>query len=275
MTEGALPAFADLRLLATGRTAEVFELDDHRVLKLLRPGFPDRAADDEAEIARRVAAVYEAAPRCDGAVRFGGRAGVMYERIEGPTMDAEARAHPWWVLALGRKLGRLHGRMHAADGTGFRDQRAALHEAIDRATVFLTPTQAAAARARIEELAPGTRLCHGDLHPGNVILGSKPTVIDWENVRSGNPAADVARSIFLIRDAASLDELPAAIAAVAAIVRRAFLRGYLAGYRAVRPLDAREVEEWRLPILAARLAEGIVEEQPMVSREIDAALRTS
>lgn len=262
----------DLRLLATGRTAEVFELDDGRVLKLLRPGFPDAAADNEAAIAHRVRAVYASAPRCDGVVRVDGRVGVVYERIDGPTMDAAARARPWRVVRLGRELGRLHAEMHRSDGSGFRDQRTALHEAIDRAAGGLSPAQAVAAHARTDELTAGTRLCHADLHPGNVILGRTPTVIDWENVRSGSPAADVARSIFLIRDAAMLERLPGPIAAIAGTVRGVFLRSYLAGYRSVQRLDPAEIDAWRLPILAARLAEGIVEERTILLDEIERAV---
>jgi len=274
VTEGATPALAELRRLATGRTAEVFELDDHRVLKLLRPGFPDRAADDEAGIAQRVSAVYPSAPRCDGAVRVDGRSGVVYERIDGPTMDDRARTHPWEIVALGRRLGRLHARMHEADGSGFPDQRPALHDAIERAAADLTPQQTAAAHARVDSLPTASRLCHGDLHPGNVILGAKPIVIDWENVRSGSPAADVARSIYLIRDAA-MAGLPAPIAMAVGALRAVVARAYLGGYRSVGGLDMAEVDAWRLPILASRMAEGIAEERMTLTAEIERSLRAT
>jgi Ser/Thr protein kinase RdoA (MazF antagonist) len=268
-----IPDLADLRLLATGRTAEVYALDRRRVLKVLRPGFPDRMAEVEAEVARRVLSVYDAAPGCDGFVRAGGRAAIVYERIDGPTMDGRLRTHPWQIGRLGRRLGELHAGMHERQGTGFREQRPALHDAIERAEQVLPRDLAAAAHRRVDELPTGSRLCHGDLHPGNVLLGPRLVVIDWENVRAGNPAADVARSVFLLGDSAMPDSLPGPMATLAGAIRRAVTRAYLAGYRSVRPLDSAELTAWRLPILAARLAEGIAEERLPLTAAVEGLVR--
>lgn len=195
----------------------------------------------------------------------------MYERIDGPTMDDRARTHPWEIVALGRRLGALHARMHEADGSGFPDQRPALHDAIERAAAELTPEQAAAGHTRIDSLPTASRLCHGDLHPGNVMLGEKPIVIDWENVRSGSPAADVARSIYLIRDAA-MAGLPAPVAMIVGALRAVVARAYLAGYSSVGALDMAAVDAWRLAILATRLAEGIAAERAALTAEIERSL---
>jgi aminoglycoside phosphotransferase (APT) family kinase protein len=99
-------------------------------------------------------------------------------------------------------------------------------------------------------------------------------VIDWENVGSGSPAADVARSIYLIRDAA-MAGVPAPLAIAIGAIRAIVARAYLAGYRSVQALDTAEIDAWRLPILATRLAEGIDEERAMLTREIDASLGKS
>ena len=49
------------------------------------------------------------------------------------------------------------------------------------------------------ELVPAsasTRLCHGDLHPGNVIMaGEGPVIIDWFDAARGDPIADIARIV--------------------------------------------------------------------------------
>jgi aminoglycoside phosphotransferase (APT) family kinase protein len=57
------------------------------------------------------------------------------------------------------------------------------------------------------------RLCHGDLHPSNVILGSDgPMIVDWFDASRGDPIADVARSsVTLLGDGANPPEhLPGA-----------------------------------------------------------------
>ncbi|TMA37195.1 MAG: aminoglycoside phosphotransferase family protein, partial [Deltaproteobacteria bacterium] len=43
----------------------------------------------------------------------------------------------------------------------------------------------------LETLPDGDQLCHGDMHPGNIMLSRRgPMVIDWTNARRGHPAAD-------------------------------------------------------------------------------------
>lgn len=246
--------------VAVGRTAEVFAFGDGRVLKLLLSGFPASIAEHEAEISRIVAKVYPGAPRLFDTTTIDGRLGLVYERIDGPTMDAFVRGHIWLARRLGRTLGELHAAMHAADGMGLGDQSEAIRAAIDEAGPELPPGAREAALRRLERLPRGTSVCHGDLHPANVILGpQRAVIIDWGNTRRGSPAADVARSVYLMRETPMHE--PRILRPVVAALRGSFVAAYLARYRELRPLDQAEVRAWRLPVLAARMAEGIDEER--------------
>jgi len=85
---------------------------------------------------------------------------------------------------------------------------------------------------RLRELrpAPGDEVvCHGDLHPFNVLVdGERVTVIDWTAARIAEPAYDLAFTWLLLADP-PLD-LPGAlrppIHVAAAIAARGFLRRY-------------------------------------------------
>jgi Ser/Thr protein kinase RdoA (MazF antagonist) len=156
------------------------------------------------------------------------------------------------------------------------DQRDALRAAIDGAASDLPTRTRDAALRRVEQLPGGASLCHGDLHPGNVILGNGRTVvIDWGNACRGNPVADVARSMYLMRDTPMRE--PGFLTPFVKALRGWFVTAYLAGYREIRPLDAAELLAWRLPILVARLAEGINEERDRlrsaIVRELAGAVR--
>ena len=49
--------------------------------------------------------------------------------------------------------------------------------------------------ALIERLQPGDELCHGDLHPGNVIMTAEgPRLLDWTGAIRGPAALDLAFS---------------------------------------------------------------------------------
>ena len=57
--------------------------------------------------------------------------------------------------------------------------------------------------ALIERLQPGDGLCHGDLHPGNVIMTAEgPRVVDWTGAVRAPAALDLACCHVLLAEVA-------------------------------------------------------------------------
>jgi aminoglycoside phosphotransferase (APT) family kinase protein len=266
--------------LGIGRTAEVFAVGDEQVAKVLRPGFPDGLGAAEAAAAALVGAAVAAAPRFYGHTRVAGRYALIYERVSGQSMLDRLSSRPWLVGRLARQFAALHVAMHASDGAGLPDHTGYYRAMIERAGSHLDLKARAAVLQRLAALPDGTAICHGDMHPGNVLMTTTgPVVIDWLTAGSGPPAADVARTLFLLRGAAIPTEIPAIQRVLIAQVRRWFAAGYLREYRRLGPLDEREVERWRLPILAARLGEEIEAERApllaLIERELAASGQAS
>jgi aminoglycoside phosphotransferase (APT) family kinase protein len=107
-------------------------------------------------------------------------------------------ARPWRLGAYARHFAELHAGLHAKSVPDLPRQR----ERVE-ARVRSAPLEARwrdAALRLLDTLPDGDRLCHGDFHPANVILsGAGPVIIDWPDATSGNPLADVARTLTLIR----------------------------------------------------------------------------
>jgi|SRR3990172_1418641 len=110
-----------------------------------------------------------------------GRTGLLYHRVEGITMWSSLQASPWRTLEYARTLAELHAQMHGvtvpADSQpqppGQRDRLVEkLHDAEGLSEGLLQ-----AALNRLENLPAGDRLCHGDFHPGNVLLTSAEPII--------------------------------------------------------------------------------------------------
>jgi Ser/Thr protein kinase RdoA (MazF antagonist) len=263
-------------LIAEGRTAQVYAFGVDRVVKVLRSGFPDALGEEEATAASLADEARIGAPRFHGLTRVDGRIGLIYERRDGSSMMEQLTAHPWRAGRLAGKLGSLHAAMHtqpAATLPGFRD---AVADAITRAGSMAGTAARDAAMARLRQLPDGSQLCHGDFHPGNVLIGAQgPTVIDWLTAASGPPAADVGRTLLLLRDGRLPDDLPRGRRLRIGLLRRWFVDAYLRAYRRSRPLDLAEVTAWRLPLLVARLDEGIVTEQQHLERLIGREMRGS
>jgi GNAT superfamily N-acetyltransferase len=252
--------------IAVGRTAEVYAWGDDAVLKLIRPGMPDGMADFEARVAAVVESADLPAPRLLERVTVDGRPGLVYERVVGPSMLEEVGRRPRSTASLARRFAELHVRTNAAAGDDLPDLRTRLGESI--AASGLPDGLIAAALALLDPLPPGNAVLHGDLHPGNVIMSpTGPEIIDWMTVARGDPAADVARTLFLLRDSIVPGASRLQLGALR-LIRPWFARAYLDAYRRQTDLDLGRVRAWRPVVLAARLAEGIESERPGILAEL-------
>jgi Phosphotransferase enzyme family len=101
-----------------------------------------------------------------------------------------------------------------------------------------------------------SRLCHGDLHPSNVILSAKgPVIVDWFDASRGDPIADVARScVTLLGDgAAAPRHLPGSDGQTLARLTGA----YLARLREQLDIDDDLLTRWQAVQAVARISEGV------------------
>ena len=141
------------------------------------------------------------------------------------------------------------------------------------AALQLTAAQKSAIIRRLDRLPDGETLCHFDFHPDQVMLTSKgPIIIDWLTAHRGHPAADVARSsiILSIAQAPNWNRLQAALLGMAqGLYHKLYLQRYLALNPAVR---RPQIRAWMLPVAAARLNEGIKNEERGLLAFVESAL---
>jgi aminoglycoside phosphotransferase (APT) family kinase protein len=240
--------------LAAGGTAELYALEGDRVLKLYWQGASRDAAEREAQRTQAAHAAGAPAPGVHEVVTIDERPGVVFERLEGPSMLEVLGARPERTEALGRELAALQADFHCRAGEHLPPLREHLVRRINLGS--LPARHKPVVLSRLRALPHGQALCHGDLHPGNVIMtGAGPRIIDWYDAAVGDPAADLARTCLLLQYA----RLPATDAQrrVFEALRERFLDAYLEHYRTLLPAAADGLIDWFLPIAAARLAEPI------------------
>lgn len=260
--------------IGQGRTAEIYALDDDRVLKLFRPDLGHKSVEHEYYISQKAAETGVPAPKIYEMVQYQGRQGIICQRIYGQTMLEIITQRPHKVLEEGRRLAKLQHQIHSHQGTEIPDLKDTLASFISRASV-LTPEQREQILDHLSALPGGNSLCHGDFHPDNVLISPQgPVVIDWINATSGNPVADVARTSLLLSKGAPPPGLTKMEAGLLSILRLFFHRAYLREYRRLSNFSADQVEAWMLPVAAARLAEGIPKyEQNMLLRLVQQGLK--
>lgn len=246
-------------LIGQGRTAEVFEWGDTQVLKLFKRGYPSESVEREANISRIVHERGLPVPAVGDTVEIDDRLGVEFERIDGPSMLRQLSSKPWRVKSMARTLAEIHATIHERDGSSLPSQKEYLERSI-RAAPRLTDEARAAALETLERLPEGNAVCHGDFHPENILLSPNgPIVIDWIIATSGNPIADVARTSMILRLGSIPSGSPGKL--LITIARRMFHGHYMKQYTALTGVTLEQVREWELPIVAARLNEGIEDEE--------------
>jgi aminoglycoside phosphotransferase (APT) family kinase protein len=172
--------------LGSGREADVFALDEHRVLRRYRHG-GDTAA--EVAVMRHVVGCGFPAPQ----VYDASGPDLVMQRLHGPTLSHALFTGEVTVASAAVLLADLHRMLHA-----------------------VPPLRAA---------GPHDRILHLDLHPDNVMVtAGGPVLIDWRNAAEGVPDLDVALTAVILAEAAVGSHLPAELAPMAQELLTEFIR---------------------------------------------------
>lgn len=264
------------RLIGRGREAEIYAWGEDQVLKLFYPSVSRIRGEVEATAARVAEEAGVGTPAVGETIEVDGRYGVVFERVDGPSMLAHLTTHPWQLPRLARQLAELHAAIHACKAPNLASLKDEIRGWIEGADADAGLKEAVL--RRVEPLPDGDSLCHGDFHPDNVIMSLRgPMVIDWSAGRRGHPLADVARTWLISR----LSVAPAdwkgrwtpLLKVLLTVSRVAFFGFYLRRYRQLRPFADEELATWKLPMVVLRLArEDIPEERRRMMDYIERAL---
>ncbi len=181
--------------LAYGRTAEIYAWGEGQILKLFYPWFALENIEVEARITRTIHASGLPAPAVGDLIRVNGRYGLLYERVRGDSLFRIFQHRPWNVLRYARQMAKLQAEIHArTPSAALPSQRAMLRRNILQAEALPAELRRRVLAA-LDALPDGDRLCHGDFHPGNILVdGQRYVIIDWIHASLGNPLADLART---------------------------------------------------------------------------------
>lgn len=243
-------------LVGQGAGAEVFALDERRVIKLFRPGVDPRIPKYEVSVVRAVLDAGAPAPEVLDVVMVEGRPGIVYARYDGPTlldclMNGQVSPDDG-----GQILAKLHHAIHVAaykaDVKTFRAWTLFTLEIL--VSHGLPPDVQERVRELVMSLPEDGVLCHGDGHAGNVLMtAAGPLAIDWISAMNSNPLVDVARqhlTLTILAPAAPRESL------LSKVVDESFISTYaaLSGTDAAGLLS--EVKPYMVVMAAMRMSES-------------------
>ena len=242
-------------VVARGSRSAVRAFGRGAVIKVPDPGTPVEWILAEAEHVEAVRAAGAPAPRLLGVEEIAGRAATVWERVDGTSMWQRVVDRPDLSGEMGRLLADFQlALFDLVPPVTLPTQRDRLESKIRLAAARVDPSLARALDLLPPRIGP-LRLCHGDMHPSNVLLAPDgPMIVDWFDASRGEAVADIARSSLLLGDGKNTPpHLPGADPATLGVLTEA----YLSRLRERLELSDDQLALWQAINAAARLAEGV------------------
>jgi aminoglycoside phosphotransferase (APT) family kinase protein len=248
-------------VVARGSRSALHAYGRGAVVKVPKPTTADNwMAEDwilcEAQYAEAARAAGAPAARLLGIEAIDGRPASVWERIEGATLWEQVLDRPERSTEVGRRLAELQlALFELVAPVSLPTQHGRLVSKIRVAAARVEPGVARAVEL-IPERVGRMRLCHGDLHPSNVILSPKgPVIVDWYDASRGDAVADVARTCMTLLGDGGVGprHLPGSDGSMLESLTEAYLD------RLWEPLalDDERLQRWQGINAVARMAEGL------------------
>lgn len=236
MDEADLDATGILASLGLNGTGSVQKVSGGRDTALFRVGHGEQSyalrvfRSEQDQLARREARVMRWAlergvqvPRVEAEGMWRDRPVLLLSWCPGRPVAHELAARPWRAWPLGVLFGRTQAAIHRVAAP------AELRENEEAWIGWAGPDDEGLTACLLRTSPRGDRLLHLDYHPLNVMTdGERITgVLDWTNARAGDPRADHARTLTILR----LDVGSPGVHVLA--VLRVFEVGWRRGYQQV------------------------------------------
>ncbi|HBM80236.1 MAG: aminoglycoside phosphotransferase family protein [Clostridiales bacterium] len=185
------------KVIGVGNTATVYEWAKDKVLKLFYPGYPKDAVEREFHNALSIRDMDFPKPKAYEIISSEERIGIVYDMVKGESLLD-------WVMKTGDVqecaiyMAKLHKAIIHNKVSNVPNYKEFLKSHIPN-TLSVNLKKQEEILQMIDSLPDGNTLCHGDFHPGNILISDGHTmVIDFMNVCHGYFLYDVARTVFLV-----------------------------------------------------------------------------
>jgi len=185
------------KIIGVGNTATVYEWEEGKVLKLFYEGYSKEAVEREFDNAKAIENMDFSKSKAYEIIFCEERMGIIYDKVEGESLLN-------WVMKTGDVqecaiyMAKLHKEIlknRISNVPNYKD--------FFKCNIVNAPSANSKKREEVlqmlDKLLDGNTLCHGDFHPGNILISDGHTmVIDFMNVCHGDFLYDVARTVFLV-----------------------------------------------------------------------------
>ncbi|MCR8656667.1 phosphotransferase [Paenibacillus endoradicis] len=237
-------------LIGIGNTAKVYQWGKNEVLKLF---YDQSSALIEAKNAELINNLKLSAPKFSGLLECEGKIGIVYEKIDGPTMLWHIEPTEKSISNNARLMANLQSEMHNVENNVLPNLKSEIADKVNRSQEIVNEKKEIITDI-LNSLPDGNSICHYDFHPDNIIISPNgPIIIDWMNLLVGNQEADITRTSMMIQSHSLPPSAPSWL--IDRKLRELFNKEYLSEYIKLNDMNDEFLERWMIPTLAARIDE--------------------
>ena len=257
----------DLKKIGEDNIAEIFQYSGDKILKLYKDGMNIHGCENEYNITRYINDCLGIAPRAYEIVRINGKIGAVYEKVQGKNMLHSIMSNPMGLKNEGCKLAKYHLEVHKNVNINIQLVKDKLKQDISKVQE-LREEEKENIILYLNKLPDDNKLCHFDFQPGNIIIkDKKPVIINWMTACKGDAAADVARTLLILKYGQNKG--------TSKITKKIFEKFqeklyeyYKDEYLKLSNCKDVYIERWILPVAAARLSEEIQNDEKEILLDI-------
>lgn len=246
------------KLIGKGREAEVYRMDEKRILKLFFHNVPNNIVQRELAISKELNNYSLPIPKFYGIQNEDGRLGLIYEYVKGDLLMSLMIKNPFKISNYICKFSLIHKQLHEVPSPDIPNLEEKLRFDIEN-QLIINKKQTNKLLVNLNALCKEDKvLLHWDYHPANVIISSGDYfVIDWTGASVGPRLADVARTYMLFKYS-YIDSIPQILNKAIQPIKDKLADNYLSSYFGNK--DGIDLVTTWLPIVAAaRLSENITD----------------
>lgn len=265
------------KCIGSGGCSEVFEWGDDKAIKLFRSNTDEYAVNKEYN--NMIVAWKSGLPtyRPYERIELEGRLGIIYQKIDGQTLMDRLIQENITCNNISsafndndndiRITARVLNDIHQKRISGMPNQKEMIKDRISCAA-YLTQEEKQCICRIVDNLPSKDLLCHGDPNPGNFIIkDGKTFIIDWMNASIGNPTADIAEYIIMVKYSVLPPEIENGFFQSFNAIRDLAIQIFLDEYIKLSNMKYEEVEQWMVPVMAEKLADGIPDKEKKILAE--------
>ncbi len=192
--------------IGKGRTAEVYNYKNNKVLKLFYSSSNDKDIEYEYLITKNISGITRLAPQVYDVVSIKDRVGIVYEKMNGETLSDYLSKNFKNVRKIIREFVQTQKILNNINPENFPSHTDKLKQKIMISNLLSDSEKETI--IKYLQIINNNEICHGDYHPDNVLVDQNYNfrVVDWANTFISNKYIDIARTYYLIKLGRSLNK---------------------------------------------------------------------